>query len=357
MVTKKTIKTKLSYLTRIKESLIQKEFDNFQLALHGQVHELYSATSQQADRLLRKLKGKVKDKYYPMILRLDTVKVEKRDTKISKYWLKIPIAKVRGGIWCALDIPKYEDITQYEIRECKVLKKNGDWFVYITVQKEIQGDKPSNPVILGCDIGEKVMLTSVMFDNGFVSSPKFYGREIRKYRRHYAWLRKRLGNKKLVRMIKKIGSHEKRIVRDICHKISRSVVNQAKEIRESGRDVLIVVGDIKNHRKGNKGRRFNRIRSAMPSFQMKSFLKYKALWEGIPILFVNEAYTSKTCSRCNEIGTRKTQGLFVCQHCGFSWNADLNGSCNISFRGFLGYVFGNGVDFGTTHNLTSHAVS
>jgi predicted transcriptional regulator len=124
MIIKKTLKTKLSYLTHIKESLIQKEFDNFQLALHAQSHELYSATSQQADRLLRKLKGEVKNKFYPMILRRDTIKVEKRDTKISQYWFKIPIAKVRGGIWCALDIPKNENITQYDIRECKILKKN-----------------------------------------------------------------------------------------------------------------------------------------------------------------------------------------------------------------------------------------
>jgi hypothetical protein len=46
--------------------------------------------------------------------------------------------------------------------------------VYITVQKEIRGNKPSNPIILACDIGEKVMLTSVMLDNGFVGSHRFY---------------------------------------------------------------------------------------------------------------------------------------------------------------------------------------
>ena len=356
MIAKKTIKAKLSHLTRIKESLIQKEFDNFQLALRKQTHELYSATSQQAQRLHRKLKGKLKDKPYSMILRLDTVKVEKRDTKISPYWFKIPIAKVRGGIWCALDVPKNEDVTQYEIRESKVFKRKDSWFVFITVQREVVINRPKSPVIIGCDIGEKVMLTSVEFDCGLISSPKFYGKEVRKYRRHYDWLRRRLGNKKLLRMIKKIGSHENKIVRNVCHYISKAIVDRAKELKASGRDVLVIVGDINNHRKGNKGKRFNRIMSYMPSFRMKSFLKYKCLWDGIPILFVGERGSSRNCSRCGKEGIRKTQGLFICEPCRVKFNADWNGSVNHAFRGFLSFVFGNGGLFDSPHNLASATV-
>ncbi len=33
--------------------------------------------------------------------------------------------------------------------------------------------------------------------------------------------------------------------------------------------------------------------------------EYKANWEGIPVMFVNEAYTSQLCWRCGSAGKRK----------------------------------------------------
>jgi transposase len=52
---------------------------------------------------------------------------------------------------------------------------------------------------------------------------------------------------------------------------------------------------------------------------------------GVPILFVDPAYTSQTCSRCREVGVREWQ-RFVCPHCGFTSHADLNAAFNILHR-------------------------
>lgn len=47
-------------------------------------------------------------------------------------------------------------------------------------------------------------------------------------------------------------------------------------------------------------------------------------------LYKNKRITSKTCSKCGQIGSR-SKGFFVC-HCGYSLNADLNGAINIASK-------------------------
>ena len=55
---------------------------------------------------------------------------------------------------------------------------------------------------------------------------------------------------------------------------------------------------------------------------------------GIQIIAVNPAYTSQECSRCHYVSknNRKSQKDFVCQHCHFSCNADVNAGRVINQR-------------------------
>ena len=109
MKAKKTIKAKIIGLRKGKEELLKREYENWQRYLHGdRSAQLYSATKQQADRLLRRLKGKFDpNKEYPMILRRD---VYRANTKLTPYWLKIPIHGVRGGI--NVPIKTYTPLTE-----------------------------------------------------------------------------------------------------------------------------------------------------------------------------------------------------------------------------------------------------
>jgi len=316
----KTVKAKILAPTRRKEALLEAEFEAFQRVLRGQEAKLYSATKQQAERLRSRINGRKAS--YPLVLRRDTIRLSHKDTKLVKYWLRVPIFGVRGGIWLPIR-PHCEIPENVSIRETKIVKKKKGWFAYITISREVEVPEPQGRPLLAVDLGERYL--AVVCGDGI--SPKFYGKEARGIRRHYAWLRKRLQERKLLKVIKRMGRAERRRIDAVLHRISRRIVNEAKD-----KEATIVLGDLKGIRKKAKGKKMNRIVSSMPYYRLSSFIQYKALWEGIPVVKVKEAYTSKTCHGCGFQGSRPYQGLFVCHNCGLRYNADLNGALNILKR-------------------------
>lgn len=80
----KTIKAKILELRKGKEELLKREYENWQRYLHGdKTVPLYSATKQQTNRLLMKLKGKLKpNKEHPLILRRDVYRTNTKLTPI-----------------------------------------------------------------------------------------------------------------------------------------------------------------------------------------------------------------------------------------------------------------------------------
>jgi putative transposase len=321
----KTIKAKILELRKGKEELLRREYENFQRYLRGDRSvPLYSATKQQAERLLRRLEGKLKlNREYPMILRRD---VYRAGTKLTPYWLKIPIYGVRGGI--NVPIKTHEPITEDMVcREAKIIRRKGEWFVYITVEKEVQERNLKS--VLAVDLGIRWIATTVNSNN---PKPKFYGKELRQVKGHYFYLRRSLALKKAYKTIKKIGNKERRVVNDILHKISRAIVNEALE-----NDSMIVLGKLRGIRKNGKGRKFNRkLNNGFPYHRLSQFIEYKAKWVGIKVIKVSEKNTSKTCHRCGSIGLR-VGSLFKCPKCGYSCNADYNGATNILKRA-MGYT-------------------
>ena len=105
--------------------------------------------------------------------------------------------------------------------------------------------------VIAIDMGIKHIATSVELATNN-NRTVFYGKDLNHVRGWYFWLRRQLGLKKAIDSIKKIGHHEKRIVNDIIHKITRQIVNRAIQT-----DSLIVLGKLKGLRNQEKkgGRR------------------------------------------------------------------------------------------------------
>jgi len=344
LVATKTIKAKVVSLTKHKKDLLETEYNNLQHFLQtGEDCGVYSANKQQALQLYKTIKS---NKEYPISLRKDLIEIEKQDTCIAKYWYRIRVKGCRK-LWVAIK-PHQEIPENIEFCESKIIRRKKEFFVHLTVKKDVPKINPRN--VLAVDLGERVIATVCgSFDN---KKPHFFGRNIRGIRRHYSWLRRRLGEKKALKTIKKIKDTEKRKVDDQLNKISRRIVELAKE-----HNAMIVLGDLTGIQKQNKGRRMNRIVSNMPYFKLSQMIEYKAEWYGIPIIKIQEQDTSKICSRCNEFGARQTQGHFKCDNCGrINFNADYNGALNILKRA-ISFIDIAGVVSEPTQNRTEENLS
>lgn len=334
-----TIQAGIVRLTRRKREALDSEYNNLQKFLKGdKTIPMYSANKQQALRYYQKIKLKE----YPLSLRNDLI-----DLHMAKaFWfLKIRVHSVRGGIKVPLKLSK--PFPNGKLCESKIVRYGNQYIAMLT----FEFDPPAMRVcssILAVDLGERFTASAVLLQNGTVMKTKFYGKEIRGIRRHYTWLRKRLQERGLTQVVKRIGKKEKRIVNAILHRISKEIVSLADSV-----DSYIVLGDLTGIRKcaNGKGKRFNRIVNNMPYYRLTRMIEYKAMLKGIPVIATSEAYTSRTCHVCGCEGKRKTQGLFVCLHCG-QYNADLNGAINIGkkFERSLGYMPLDGVACEPAHN-------
>jgi putative transposase len=235
------------------------------------------------------------------------------------------------------------------VGDSRLLRSRKDFFVHLVIEKKVPDPIiPSHGVVLAVDLGERVLAASVALADGSMVNPGFHGREVRGIRRHHAWLRRRLGERKLLRVIRRVGDTENRKVGDMLHKIARTIVDMAREVGAG----LIVLGDLTGIRKRRgRGRRFNRIVDTMPFRRLSSLIEYKAAWLGIPVLRVREDYTSRECHLCHEWGRRPSQGLFLCQNCG-QYNADLNGAVGIGKRALAYMAIAGAPGFGPEKRAT-----
>ena len=220
--------------------------------------------------------------------------------KISSLKLEIPFTKT------------FEKINQIELN-------NEYAFVSVTVKEK--------PIVkterhLGVDLNTTGHCAVVAIKE----TGKVYklGKKAEHIHKKYKQIRKNLQKKGLYKTVKKIKNREQRIVRDLNHKISRFIVTRAIENKAE-----IRLEDLKGIRQTTKSQKsFKYSLNSWSYYQLGEFIKYKALLAGIPIFFIEPAYTSKCCSKCGQIGIRNDKS-FKCP-CGHVENADSNAAFNIA---------------------------
>ena len=212
------------------------------------------------------------------------------------------------------------------IRQVEFFKRNGKWFMSysyntpVLQEQEIQG-------FLGID-RNSVENVAVCAD---VMSGKVrkLGPDVCGITKNFRNRRKNLQKKRAKNALKKIRRKQSNRVKDINHKVSYSVVDYAKSHR-----LAIVLEDLGKISKKGKAKRYVQ-KSQWSFYQLETFIKYKASLLGIPIFFVNPAYTSQVCSRCGSIN--KTNGKNYKCSCSHFDHRDSNAAFNISANGWFLY--------------------
>jgi len=127
--------------------------------------------------------------------------------------------------------------------------------------------------------------------------------------------------------LKKDKSRERRAFKAALNKISRQIVSFAESLG-SGIKFEKLFSSRYSHSHDAAG--FIEFSFGNGSFlSLQRLVEKMALRRGIPVIYVNPAYTSKRCSRCGCIG-RRMRKRFECPHCGFVAHADVNAAFNIA---------------------------
>jgi len=232
---------------------------------------------------------------------------------------KVSITTLNGRTDIPLDIPEYYwKYLDWNPQTAKLIMIKDRLFLHITFSRAINIKADSNPIQLGVDVGiNHIAVTS--------NRQFFKGTKIKTYRLKFKRLRARLqskGTRSSRKLLKKISGRERRFKAYWNHVISKHIVNNCN----AG---TIVLENLKGIRKARKGKRFNFWLNGWNFHQLQGFIAYKAMQRGINVIKVDPFHTSQICSYCQELGTR-SKGYFVCSHCSYSLNADLNASYNLA---------------------------
>lgn len=318
MKAEKTIVCRVTEPNKGKLNELRNEYNKVQQYIKGEDVDIYSATAQAIDKYIDW--EHLKDKEYPLHLRNDTFEVGKaKNTEKFDYWVKIPIANVYGGIW--VPIKPHEEIKEnYQIHDSKIVRKEYGFELHLSVSKKVKPVKNYDGAI-GVDLGLNKLATCVRLPD---RQTHLYGTHVSDIQGKYYFLRRNCKNGYVRR---KWDNNDSNKIEDICHQISRSVVDTAKK-----KNLLIVLGELDDIQEQEKGKEMNRKLHNFPHWKLRNYIKYKAEWEGIEVIEISEAYTSQRCSRCGEIGNRH-KGRFKCDNCGLEVDSDKNGAHNIAVRG------------------------
>ncbi|MFJ8827186.1 RNA-guided endonuclease InsQ/TnpB family protein [Streptomyces sp. NPDC102467] len=210
--------------------------------------------------------------------------------------------------------------------ESDLVYRDGKWFLHATCEVP-EATPNAEPVdFLGIDLGIVNIATT---SDGEVMA----GREMNRARVRERVLRSKLQRKNTPsakRRLRKRRRKEGRRAKDINHKIAKHVVAEAQRT-----DRGIALEDLRGIRERVRLRKPQRATLSSWAFhQLGEFSAYKARRAGVPVVYVDPAYTSRTCAECGHIdkANRVSQARFACRSCGFVDHADRNSSRNIRTR-------------------------
>ena len=304
----------------------EKIFNNFKL--HHRTYHAYKATFNLSSQMLIRQIAKVADAY-----KLDK-KVKRQFKPLGgiAYDGRIMTYKPNNivSLWCIGGRQKINFVCHnpnyipYIKGEADLVYKKGKFYLFQTVDVP-EEDVEDVEEFIGVDMG---LLEIASLSNG----KNFSSKKLNDYREKRQKVRSSLqskGTKGSKKVLKRLSGKERTTSTIINHTISKQIVQLAKSEGKG-----IAIEDLKGIRfsASKKGKKF-RTRVGKWNFnQLRSFLTYKCLLNGVKLVVVPPAYTSKTCHNCLHMGNRQGK-KFTCSNCNSVFDADENAAKNIALLG------------------------
>ncbi|MGW2856458.1 RNA-guided endonuclease InsQ/TnpB family protein [Streptomyces sp. NPDC001215] len=217
-------------------------------------------------------------------------------------------------------------LREYRQGESDLIQRNGAFYLIATCEVP-QAEQYEPDGFTGVDLGIVNIATT---STGYQAA----GRKLNRYRKRQAALRRKLqakGTKSARRRLKARSRKEQRHAKNTNHIIAKTIVTEAER---TGRGLSLE--ELKGIRTRVRLRKPQRVALHSWAFaQLGDFIVYKARRAGVPLVFVDPAYSSKECAECGHVDrlNRVSQAKFVCRSCGVVAHADRNASRVLAHRG------------------------
>ncbi|MEM3064755.1 MAG: transposase [Candidatus Nitrosotenuis sp.] len=210
----------------------------------------------------------------------------------------------------------------------------------MTVRKEVQEIKPESVIGIDRNLRNITISTptqAIMYKTNKVLSIKENSQFVKaSFRRND----RRVKN----RFFSKIRGRQTRRVNQYLHKISKDIVQKAKQTKSA--IILEDQGIRKLYKKGNgQGNRYRRKLNSWSFYEFQRQLEYKVAWEGTPIYYINPRRTSKLCPRCGGSlqEDRQHRRKLWCSNCRRSMDRDVVAAMNIAYKGWIRFTHHGGL--------------
>jgi len=217
----------------------------------------------------------------------------------------------------------YERLPEVGIKSATISRQADRWFISFRFDVEVQ--KSEGTDVVGVDLGVKNLAT--LSTGEVIPGAKSYKKYEAKLSR-LQWLNRHKiigsGNwKKAQIQIARLHTKIADIRKDTLHKLTSLLAKNHGVIVIEG---LNVSGMMAN-------RKLAKAIADMGFFEFRRQLTYKCELYGSKLVVVDRWFpSSKTCSNCGTTKETLTldERVFLCQHCGFSLDRDLNAAINLS---------------------------
>ena len=226
---------------------------------------------------------------------------------------------------------KYLNNPNWKCGGARLIKRKNEFYFHITLKHQFHS-KPRHQKVhtpVGIDRGIRILAAARI-----IGSPPLIisGGNLRNYRHRMMRLRDRLqakGTRAARRVLRRLRGRAKRFVLDVCRCAAKKIVQFALQTSNP----VLVFESLEGIRK--RVRPFTRqSRRDLHTWSFRillSAIRNLAEEFGIPVIFVNPAYTSQMCPRCKSISrSHRQQNNYFCKMCRYQNNADVVAATNIA---------------------------